>query len=267
MSQPLRVLIVDDEPLARARLRQLLAEPACGAVAVVAEAGDADAALALLQSPATAADMLLLDIAMPGRSGLALAQALSERGDAVPQVVFVTAHSDHALAAFALDAAHYLTKPVQRDQLAAALARVRQRVAAAAGLAATTAPADALALVVTERGRVLRVPVAEVVYLKAQDKYVTLVTTQRRYVVDETLAELEQRLGAAALRTHRHTVVQRDAVRALERRVLPGERDPSWAVQTALGDDWLPVSRRQVAVVRAALGQAENHRMKERLTE
>lgn len=243
MSQPLRVLIVDDEPLARARLRQLLAEPACGAVTVVGEAGDADAALALLQSPAPA-DLLLLDIAMPGRSGLALARALRERGSAAPQVVFVTAHGEHALAAFALDATHYLTKPVQRDQLAAALARVRQRVGAAV---------DAPTLVVTERGRVLRVPVSEVVYLKAQDKYVTLVTTQRRYVVDEALAELEQRLGAAALRTHRHTVVQRGAVRALERRVLPGEAEPGWAVQTAPGDEWLPVSRRQVAAVRAAL--------------
>lgn len=252
MSQPLRVLVVDDEPLARARLRQLLAEPACGAVAVVGEAGDADAALALLQGAATQADLLLLDIAMPGRSGLALVQALRERGDAAPQVVFVTAHGEHALAAFALDAAHYLTKPVQREQLAAALARVRQRVRTAAGVA----PADT-ALVVTERGRVLRLPVREVVYLKAQDKYVTLVTTQRRYLVDEALTELEQRLGAAALRTHRHTVVQRGAVRALERRALPGEAEPGWAVRMAPDDEWLPVSRRQVTAVRAALSEAE----------
>jgi two-component system response regulator AlgR len=120
------------------------------------------------------------------------------------------------------------------------------------------APADeGPVLVVSDRGRVLRVPVAEVLYLKAELKYVTLRTAEHHFVLDESLAELETRLGERFLRVHRNALVARSAVRALERRVMAGEGDEEggevWAVRVAPVDEWLAVSRRQVTAVREAL--------------
>ena len=113
------------------------------------------------------------------------------------------------------------------------------------------------AIVVTDRGRVLRVPLAEVLYFKAELKYVTLRTADRSYVLDEALSDLEQRLGERFLRVHRNALVARAAVRALERRAIAGEGDEEggegWAVRMAPVDEWLAVSRRQVAAVREAL--------------
>jgi two-component system response regulator AlgR len=240
----MKVLIVDDEPLARLRLRTLLADlPELGAE-VVGEAGDAEEALA----QAAAADVVLLDIRMPGphasTSGLRLAAALKLL-PRPPAVVFVTAHAEHAIRAFDLEALDYLTKPVRRERLAAALQRVQQRLAPAA----TAAPAGPV-LVVTDRGRVLRLPAAEVLYLKAELKYVTLRTAAHSHVIDEALSDLEQRLGADFLRIHRNALVARRAIRALE---LHGADGDGWAVRVAPLDEWLAVSRRQVAAVRAAL--------------
>lgn len=242
----LRVLLVDDEMLARLRLRSLLEAIDDPATRIVGEAADAHEAAV----QADQADLVLLDIALPGASGLALARRLL----ALPQppaVVFVTAHGEHALAAFDLEAVDYLTKPVSRDRLQAALRRVAQR----RGLPASEPGADVPALVVSDRGRVLRLPVSAVLYLKAELKYVTLRTAERSYVLDDTLADLEQRLGDGFLRVHRNALVARAAVRELARR--PGEDEAEggegWAVRVAPADEWLAVSRRQLAAVRQAL--------------
>jgi two-component system response regulator AlgR len=249
----LRLLIVDDEPLARLRLRTLLGDLAARdgfQTQVVGEAGDADAAWAALQ--AAPVDALLLDIRVPGlgagHGGLRLAALLRSRPHP-PQVIFVTAHADHALKAFELEAADYLTKPVRRERLLAALQRVRPRQAPAA----TAAPPEPPALVINDRGRVLRLPLDEVLLLKAGQKTVTLRTAAHAHVLDESLSELEQRLsalGGAFIRIHRNALVARNAIRALE---LRGEDGEGWAVRVAPLDEWLAVSRRQVAAVRAAL--------------
>ena len=213
MSEPLRLLIVDDEALARLRLKSLLQSlPEAGAV-VVGEAGDADSALA------------------------------------PPAVVFVTAHAEHALKAFELEAVDYLTKPVRRERLLAALQRVKQRLRPA-----PEPLPEGPALVVNDRGRVLRLPYAELLYLKAEQKYVTLRTAEHSYVLDETLTELEQRLGDAFIRVHRNALVARRAIRELQLRSDEAQADADgWAVRVAPLDEWLAVSRRQVAAVRAAL--------------
>ncbi len=240
---PLSVLIVDDEPLARMRLRSLV--ETCGEppAQVVGEAGDADEAIALLaQQPV---DLLLLDIAMPGRDGLKLADELRRR-PVPPKVVFVTAHADHALRAFEVEAVDYLTKPVRRERLQAALLRVDER----RGITAPVAPQGPM-VVVSDRGRVLRVPASEVLYLKAEQKYVTLCSARGRWVLDDALADLEQRLGPGFLRVHRNAVVALSAVRALERHG-EDESEEGWAVQVSNGD-WLAVSRRQLAAVREAV--------------
>jgi two-component system response regulator AlgR len=249
-STGLRLLIVDDEPLARLRLRTLLADLAARDgfdTQVVGEAGDAQAALSLLQH--VPADALLLDIRMPGpggQAGLWLAGQLRAQAHP-PQVIFVTAHAEHALQAFELEAADYLTKPVRRERLLAALRRVSARPLPAA------AQPEPPVLVVNDRGRLLRLPLGEVLLLKAGQKSVALRTAARTHLLDESLSELELRLaalGGAFIRIHRNALVARSAIRALE---LRGDDGEGWAVRVAPGDEWLAVSRRQVAAVRAAL--------------
>jgi len=247
---PLRVLIVDDEPLARLRLRALVeANPEPRAI-VVGEAGDALQAMRQVQ--ATPCDLVLLDIVMPGGSGLKLADELRRLAapQPAPRVVFVTAHAEHALRAFEVDATDYLTKPVRRERLQAALLRVAQRRAAEP--VASTGPV----LVVSDRGRVLRVPVVEVLYLKAELKYVTLCSTHGNWLLDESLAELEPRLGEGFVRVHRNAVVARSAVRALTR-PSAGDGDEGWQVQLVNGDT-LAVSRRQLPAVRDVLAGARD---------
>jgi two-component system response regulator AlgR len=268
---PLRALIVDDEELARLRLRGLVNDCVEPRTSVVGEAANAAQALAWLTTQDC--DVLLLDVQMPGRDGTHLAAEIRQL-PAPPAVVFVTAHAQHALRAFDLDAVDYLTKPVRRERLHAALVRVAQRLAlqrassAALAAAIAAAPAGSLeeppVIIVSDRGRVLRVPLAEVLYFKAELKYVTLRTADRTYVLDEALSDLEQRLGDRFLRVHRNALVARSAVRALERRAIATEGEQqseenggeSWAVCMAPVDEWLAVSRRQVAAVREALVDA-----------
>ncbi|MBL0148357.1 MAG: response regulator transcription factor [Ideonella sp.] len=246
----LQVLIVDDESLARLRLRSLVEGCSEPRAVVAAEAGDSAEAMRQLSS--TPCDVVLLDIVMPGGSGLKLADEI-RRLPAGPMVVFVTAHAEHALRAFEVDAADYLTKPVKRDRLQAALLRVAQR-RAQEPLAAPSGPV----LVVSDRGRVLRVPAGEVLYLKAELKYVTLCSTRGTWLLDEPLADLEQRLGHGFLRVHRNAVVALASVRALAKRGTAGEAgadEGGWQLQVANGD-WLAVSRRQLPAVREVLANA-----------
>jgi two-component system response regulator AlgR len=260
-STAMKLLLVDDEALARLRLRSLIeglamATPPLRAK-VVGEAGDAPTALALLRN--VAVDAVLLDIRMPGEGGLQLAARLRQM-QTPPAVIFVTAHTEHALKAFELEAIDYLTKPVRRERLQAALQRVEQRLLAVRPRteadAGASAPPPEPVLVVTDRGRTLRMPLREVLYLKAELKYVTLRTADHSHVLDETLTELELRLnelGSDFLRVHRNALVARRAIRALELHIDEGD---GWAVRVAPLDEWLAVSRRQVAAVRAALEQA-----------
>jgi two-component system response regulator AlgR len=257
----LRVLLVDDEPLARQRLTLLVNESGAsgGPLArVVAEAGDAAQALAWLGQHE--ADVVLLDVQMPGLDGMALAAKLAAL-PRPPAVVFVTAHAQHAVKAFELEATDYLTKPVRRERLKAALERVARRresgpsAEPSAPMSSSPSPSAAAepALVVTERGRLERVPLSRVLYLKAELKYVTLRTAERTYLLDETLTELEERLGARFLRIHRNAIVARAAMKSLERRVTEEDGAEGWAVCVGATGEWLAVSRRQAAAVREAM--------------
>lgn len=268
VAPPLRVLIVDDEEPARWRLRSLLEDVLSPRCEVVGEAADARQASAWLN--ANECDLLLLDIAMPGPDGLSLAADLRRREGGGPALIFVTAHAEHALQAFELAASDYLTKPVRRERLQAALLRIAQqaelrRPQAASSVATITTTAAAGSedpvIVVADRGRLLRVPLEDVLYLKAELKYVTVRTSTHSHVHDASLAELEPRLGPKFLRIHRNALVARSAVRALERRVVDGSQadgSESWAVRIADVDEWLAVSRRQVQAVREALLDADS---------
>ncbi|MBL7088352.1 LytTR family DNA-binding domain-containing protein [Acidovorax sp.] len=249
----MNILIVDDEALARSRLRTLLSDCSDIQRCTVAEASNAAETMALLgPTGGRAYDLVLLDIHMPGQDGLALAHALQ----ALPQppaVVFVTAHADHAVSAFELDAVDYLTKPVRRERLQQALAKV-QRTSRSAGPSAVPSLPEGETLLIQDRGRTERLPLAEVLYFKAEQKYVTVRTTTRSYIMDGSLSELEAKFAPRFLRIHRNALVARRAVRALEKHYDPEEGE-GWAVRLQGSTELLAVSRRQVAAVREELAR------------
>ena len=250
---PLRVFIADDEAPARERLRELLADIAAELPTEVA--GEAQNGLETVERlPASGAHVLLLDIQMPGMGGLEVARHLAGLPTA-PAVVFITAHDRHAVEAFELNALDYLMKPVRTERLAAAL-----RKAAAAG----PPPKEQLAhaarqpreyLSVVERNRIVLVPVREIVFLRAELKYVTLRTRSAEHLIEEPLVGLEAEFAEHFVRVHRNCLVARAAVRGVER-AAGGEEEPHWNVVLEGVAERLPVSRRQWAVVRALVKDA-----------
>ncbi|MDP3702722.1 MAG: LytTR family DNA-binding domain-containing protein [Hylemonella sp.] len=242
----LRVLIVDDEALARSRLRTLLGDCRAPAASIEGEAANATQAIELLRRQPY--DLALLDIHMPGADGLTLAQTLRTLPRA-PLVIFVTAHAEHAVQAFELEAVDYLTKPVRLERLQQALQKV-ERLLQGRPEAGKAAPEEAL--LIQERGRTERVPLAEVLYFKAELKYVTVRTASKTYILDGALSELEEKYAARFMRVHRNALVARWAVRALEKHDDPEEGE-GWAVRLSGTDELLAVSRRQLSAVREAI--------------
>jgi len=263
----MHILIVDDEPLARNRLRTLLDDwtQQTGIRHKVREAANATEALAHLEAPLlhpsdTPVDVMLLDIHMPGLGGLELAQRVQQLPVA-PAIVFVTAHDEHALNAFELDAVDYLTKPVRLHRLQQALVKAgRTKIATPAfspSLIAIASAADHSQskdiLMVETRDRMEKVYVRQVLYFRAELKCITVCTVARDYVIDGSLNELEQRFGESFVRIHRNTLVARDAVRAVERHYDPKEGNEFWAVRLRGKGELLNISRRQLPYVRALL--------------
>lgn len=240
------MLVVDDEALARSRLRTLLGDCAAPAALVAGEAADAVQAMTALQQGCF--DVVLMDIRMPGVDGMALAQSIATLPQP-PAVVFVTAHVEHAVHAFELEAIDYLTKPVRLERLQQALEKVERMAQSRQG------PGPDLLdkmLIIQDRGRTERVPLAEVLYLKAELKYITVRTASRSYILDGSLSELEERHAAWFIRIHRNALIARRAVRALEKHFDPEEGE-GWAVRLNGIEEVLAVSRRQLSAVREAI--------------
>lgn len=246
MTGKLRVLIVDDEALARSRLRTLLGDCTSPAVLVAGEAAHAVQAMDALRREVF--DVVLLDIRMPGVDGITLAQTLAQLPEP-PAVVFVTAHSGHAVQAFEVQAVDYLTKPVRLERLQQALQKVERIFQSVRGLQPEI---DEECLIIQDRGRTERVPLVEVLYLKAELKYVTVRTASKSYILDGSLNELEERYAQQFMRIHRNALVARRAVRALEKYFDPEEGE-GWAVRLRGVDELLAVSRRQLSAVREAI--------------
>jgi len=193
----IRAVVVDDEPLARRRLKRLLQDHSD--IEVVGEAGDGDAALAVVleQRP----DLVFLDVRMPGRDGVATLAALHEQipERVRPQVVFTTAFEEHAVDAFALEATGYLVKPVDREQLLRALRRIRQNVWRPSGEESPPAePAAVRAatghLAGHRAGKIVNLALEEIGAVLLEDTITWAYTPQGRFRLKLTLQEAEERL-------------------------------------------------------------------------
>lgn len=201
----MRILIADDEPLARQVLAELLADIRGAALIGEAANGREAVELALALKP----DLVLLDLQMPGLDGLSVARAL--RGSPLPLVIYVTAFEQHALDAFETGAVDYLLKPVRRERLEAALEKARRQLA---GLAP---PREELRRIVGRTGADLHLlDPAEVVAFKAEGDTVLILTTQGRYYSDHSLRELEDKLPLNRFRRiHRGTIINTDHIRKI----------------------------------------------------
>ena len=246
----MRALLVDDEPLARSRLRRLLER--IGDVTVCGEANDADSALLAIRT--LAPDVVFLDIRMPGRDGLHLAL---EEPD-LPPLIFTTAHDEFAVAAFEAAAIDYLLKPIAEARLRRSLERLRTRqavqnpahlVAALQSLLQREPPRGDRPRVHAQRGHSLHVFDADaIVRFRAEEKYTAFVQDGQEYLCEESLQSLERRLAASGFfRCHRSELIALAAVRKLLR------NDDAYEVELRDGQR-ARVSRRAWSELRRLLG-------------
>ncbi len=242
---PLRALIVDDEAPARRRLRDVLADCASACpVTVVGEADDGLSALTYLQQGDI--DLVLLDIRMPGMDGIECAGHI-QKLDSAPAVIFITAYDSYACQAFELNAIDYLLKPVRAERLLRALEKAHKLSEAAVQALRTAHPKARTHLSVNEKGRIVLIPLEEILYLKAELKYVTIRTNTREFLLEESLSRLEEEFGEHFLRIHRNCLVASARIREVGK--LPGADDGHFLRLEGLNEQLL-VSRRQYSAFR-----------------
>ena len=205
----MKVLIVDDEAPARERLRRLLG--AIEGVEVVGEA--ADGRSALTANSELQPDLLLLDIRMPELDGMATARELAQLENP-PAVIFTTAYGEHALEAFEAEALDYLVKPVRRERLEQALARLHKRGLVEEGGSDAEGRSH---ITVRKHGGLQLVAVSEILYLQADNKYVTAYLPEREELLEESLKQLEEEFGARLLRVHRNALIARSLLEGIEK--------------------------------------------------
>src|SRR5688500_6461434 len=209
----LRVMVVDDEPLAVERLQLLLAR--LEGVTVAGTANDGEAALRIAE--AVSPNLVLLDIAMPGMDGIDVARALSDSA-VDPAVVFVTAFDNFAVAAFDVAAIDYLMKPVQPDRLERALDRVREHLAGGKRGGHRQAPAFVEEFWVPDHTGLVRIAASDIERITAERDYMRLHVGPRSWLIHRTIGKLEQDLDPARfLRVHRSVIVRRDTIIGLYR--------------------------------------------------
>jgi len=255
----LNILVVDDEPPARARMGQLLGD--CAAQLPLSVVGLAEGGIAGLEAAGRLKpDVVLLDISMPDMDGIEVARHLAQL-ETPPAIIFVTAFDEHALKAFEVQAIDYLLKPVRAERLLSALQRA-QRVAVREPrleeLARDLGSARTQ-ISVAERGRLVLVPVVDIVYLRAELKYVTIRTLAREYLTEESLTALEGEFGERFVRIHRNALVARAFIAGFQRvKARPeGEGEAPeghWEIILRDMDERLPISRRQWPAVKALAG-------------
>lgn len=241
-----RILIADDEAPARARLRDLLDE--CREsfpLAIVDEARNGREVLEVVNREKV--DIVLLDIRMPEIDGLEAARHIAGMAEP-PAIIFTTAFDSYAIKAFEVNAIDYLLKPIRVERLLVALGKTRAAppVSREALDAAANQPRRHLS--VHERGKIILVPLGDILYLRAELKYVTVRTAEREFLVEESLTRMEEEFGEDFVRIHRNCLVARAAIAGFERNA--DESESGWAVVIKDTGEKLPVSRRQHSVVK-----------------
>lgn len=240
----LKVLITDDETPARSRLRDLLTD--VGNIDIVAEAKNGREALQLAEKHQP--DVMLLDIRMPDMDGIEAAQHLQKLGKP-PAIIFTTAFDNYAIQAFEINAVDYLLKPIRQERLEKALQKARallpQQLAGIAALSPRKTH-----LTITERGRVLLVPVADIIYLRAELKYVTVRTAEREYLIEESLTHLEQEFGDIFIRLHRNCLAAVAYILGYEKRSSEENGEKQWVALLKHVPETITVSRRQQHLIR-----------------
>jgi len=242
----LRIFIVDDEQPARNRLKELLGD--CNAqlpLAVVGEAANGQEALERLS--VTPADVVLLDIRMPQMDGIELAQHLSKLPEP-PVFIFTTAYDAYAIKAFELHAIDYLLKPIRLGRLFDALTRARNAVPVQTEVLRDLLPEARRHLSIHERGKIHLIPIEEVLYMRAELKYITVRTVEREYLIEESLTALEKEFATRFVRIHRNCLVAKDEIVGFERGDDEGEN--GWQVKLKGLEERLPISRRQQSIVK-----------------
>lgn len=210
---PLRILVVDDEPLAVERLQLLLAR--CDGVNVVGTANDGEGALRIAE--AVKPDLVLLDIAMPGMDGIDVARALSASGVS-PAVIFATAFDNFAVAAFDIAAIDYLMKPVQLDRLERAIERARRQRESAAPPDGKPASPHVEEFWVPDHNGLVRIAARDIERITAERDYMRLHVGRRSWLIHRTIAKLEEDLDPALfIRVHRSVILRRDTIAGLYR--------------------------------------------------
>jgi len=240
-----RVLIADDEAPARSRLRDLLDD--CRPdfpLTLVDEAKNGREVLDIVSREKV--DIVLLDIRMPEMDGMESARHLAGMAHP-PGIIFTTAFDAYAIKAFEVNAIDYLLKPIRAERLLAALRKAAAAAPSRESLAAA-ASQPRRHLSVHERGKIHLVPVAEILYLRAELKYVTVRTAAREYLVEESLTRMEEEFAEVFVRVHRNCLVARAAVEGFEKQAQ--ESESGWAVVIRGTGERLPVSRRQQHVVK-----------------
>lgn len=243
----INIIIADDEAPARNRLRDLLADIA--GTQVVAEAQNGKQAIELATQYAP--DLLLLDIRMPLMDGLEAAQH-AQKLHPKPHVIFTTAYENHAIQAFDLNAIDYLLKPIRLERLQTAIEKV-QALKPAQLEALKPLQHQRSHISIYERGRVILVPLAEVIYFRAEQKYITVRTLAREYLLDESLNQLESEFGAPFVRLHRNCLVAKASIGGFEKRMNTNEQgqlEQQWVALLKGIPDTIAVSRRQQHLIK-----------------
>jgi two-component system response regulator AlgR len=238
----MKVLVVDDEAPARERLRGMLGSiEECN---VCGEAANGEEALAA--AAAEQPDVMLMDIRMPGMDGMEAARHLLVM-EQPPAIIFTTAYSDYALDAFETHAVDYLLKPVRQERLREALENARRLTRAqASALQQASAPGRARSrLCVRQQGNLQLIPVADIRYFQADQKYVTVRTAEASVLIEETLKSLEEEFSSGFIRIHRNALVAVEYLCGLEK-----SANGHFSVRLQGIDERLEVSRRHIAAVR-----------------
>lgn len=251
MTKPLNIIIADDEPLARQRLRDLLTD--IGDNQVVGEAQHGEEAIQLAQK--TQADAILLDIRMPHMDGIEAAQHLQNLS-LCPCIIFTTAYDTYAIQAFELNAIDYLLKPIREERLAKALDKVRlQQPALNSAQLESIKPLQAprTHLSIHVRGRVVLVPLHQVVYLRAEQKYITVRTANDAHLLEGSLSQLEDELGQDFVRVHRNCLVAKSHIQGFEKQSTQTDEglvEHHWVVRFKGIADTVAVSRRHQHIIK-----------------